>query len=103
LSIDEECTILDKITSLELNREEIGNYFIRLKKVFEKNRFRTVDSVFLSLLLTPDKKTEFYVVWQILEDVGLIEYNVENNAYIIKNTRTELTKSDLYCIINCNG
>lgn len=102
-SIDEDCDLLDKLRGKTIDRTVVGSYFVKIKQALTKNRLRTESAVFNSLLLPVDKKTEFSLVWQILEDVGLIEYSNEFNAYIIKNIRTELTKSELYCIINNNG
>ncbi len=102
-SVTENCKLKEKICSLKLDRSILGEWFIKIKKLINGSVFRTVDGVYKSLAITSkEEELKFYLAWLIFEDVGLIDFDKEKNAFILKNIKTELTNSSLYCIINDN-
>lgn len=100
-SIDEDCELLNKLKALDLTRERVGERFKLIKPLLATNAIRSVQSA-ITQLKTQNETTEFTLSWQILSDVGLLDVNGDGIFYI-KNIRTELTNSPLYCIINQNG
>ena len=99
-SNEDECLVLSELIRLKLDRNRVGEYFKRIKLALSNATFKSVESA-IHFLKLDSEKVEFSLSWQILEEVGLIEKNKEGIFYI-KNIRTELTNSPLYCIINQN-
>lgn len=102
-SIDEPCLLFNKLTQFQIDRSVVAEYYVNIKRFITVSRYRNVRNLFNALGLNSEKYLEFLLVWQILKDVGLIAYNEEDKCFIVKNIKTELTKSNLYCIINNNG
>lgn len=100
-SVDEECEVLSRLKALKITRETVGGHFKRIKALLSSATVRSVESAVTQLKLQADT-LEFALSWQILSDVGLLDVNGDGIFYI-KNIRTELTNSPLYCIINQNG
>ncbi len=101
-SIDEDSKYLAELKSANLDRSKIGEIYLAIKRLLQNGRHRTVENVFKALFISQSFE-QFSLAWQVLEDVGLIEYSSENNYFLVKNNKTELTKSYLYCIIKGNG
>lgn len=100
-SIDAPCTLLKILQSFSLTREKIGEYFKALRSVLVTTKIMSVQSAILNLHIG-EQALPFTLSWQILCDVGLLDKNADGIFYI-KNIRTELTNSPLYCIINQDG
>lgn len=100
-SIDEECEVVNRLKNLNLTRTVVGEHFKLIKSLLTSTSIRSVQSAIIHLRLQSET-VEFCLSWQILSDVGLLDVNGDGIFYI-KNIRTELTNSTLYCIINQNG
>ena len=96
-SIEDDCVLLESLGKLSLGRAEVGEHFRGIKQLLQANSVRSVRTA-VSLLKISDV-IAFNLSWQILSDVGLLSKN-EDGIFYIKNIRTELTNSPLYCIIN---
>ena len=96
----EDCSLYGSLTNLRLPREVVGEYFKLIKPLLLSTSIRSVQSAISQLKL--DDALLFTLSWQILIEVGLLEKRTDGIFYV-KNIRTELTNSPLYCIINQNG
>lgn len=102
-SIDRECSHFSYLKGLTLDRERVGNYYRKIRQIISNGRFKTVDLIWKATGYSDAEKVEFLLAWQILNEVQLIGFSPEKECFILKNIRTELTNSNLYCIINDNG
>ena len=100
-SVEYDCALLDSIKAIDLKRNKVGEHFKMLKSLLTSSSVRSVQSA-ISQLKLEKEAVEFTLSWQILREVGLLDVNGDGIFYI-KNIRTELTNSPLYCIINQNG
>lgn len=103
VTVKEECSLKDYLCELKLDRNKLGDWFIKIRKLLNESTIRNLIMAESALAITEQKKLEFYTAWLIFEEINLILYDKEKKAFSINNIRTDLTNSSLYCIINGNG
>ena len=102
-SVNEHNELYIKLTNLKVDREVVGSWFVKIKKLFSENIIRSIVGAETALFVPYEQKAIFNLAWLILEEVDLIRFDEEKLYYFINNIRTDLTKSRLYSIINANG
>lgn len=102
-STSDECKLYGDLLDLKLNRAVVGEWFMKIKKIFQSTVIRTPYVAENILCVEEKDKIPFHLSWLILQELNLIVFDEEKLYYFINNIRTDLTNSRLYCIINPNG
>lgn len=89
-------------TTLNLSRNAISDFFVKLK-VFDKQTFSNLSHLYNSLTkITKISFNNFYVYFLVLEELGIISFEIDE-IYTLKindKTKTQLSNSKIYNLIN---
>lgn len=89
-------------TTLNLSRNAISDFFVKLK-VFNNQTFSNLSHLYNSLTkITKISFNNFYVYFLVLEELGIISFEIDE-IYTLKindKTKTQLSNSKIYNLIN---